>query len=256
MALDEFVKTWDGKKLEVAGSGTNGDALYQCVDLANGYIRDVLYLPIIEWTNAVDFPSKAGSNYDYIVNDPTDPNQIPTKGDLVIWKPSPGHIAVFLEKIDDNHFHSFDENFPLYSVCHIQEHDWTNVIGWLHPKTENTITIEKTTFENLVSKSTKYDEFVNAGFNSVQDVKNALQKLTDDKNLIEHDKEVLQTFCDGLQRQLTDLKAKLAALENQTPLGPATTAGDAKIDKIRPLVFNGWLIYLRSRGLIQTIINE
>ena len=139
MTFDQFIGKYNGKFLEVAGSS---NALNQCVDLANGYIREVLGLPIIEWTNAVDFPSKAGDKYQWIVNTPTG---IPQKGDLIIWKPTPGHIAVCFEG-NINRFSSFDENFPVYSKCHIQEHDYTNVTGWLRPKvqpsTGNTATLE------------------------------------------------------------------------------------------------------------------
>ena len=127
MTLQEFLVTWNGKYCEVAGSS---NALNQCVDLANAYIRDVLGLPIIEWTNAVDFPLKAGDRYEYILNTPTG---VPKEGDIVIWKPTPGHIAVFLEGTA-NTFKSFDQNFPIGSPCHVQNHDYTNVTGWLRAK--------------------------------------------------------------------------------------------------------------------------
>src|SRR3990167_884864 len=127
MSLDNFISKYNGKYVEVSGSA---NAKFQCVDAANLYIREVLGQPIIEWTNAVDFPSKAGSKYQYIVNTPTG---IPLKGDLIIWKPSPGHIAVFIEG-NVNRFSSFDQNFPVGSVCHIQEHSYVNVTGWLRFK--------------------------------------------------------------------------------------------------------------------------
>ncbi len=128
MTLEQLIIKYQGKFVEVAGSP---NALNQCTDLANLYIRDVLGLPIIEWTNAVDFPTKADkTKYDYILNTPLN---IPKEGDLIVWKPSPGHIAVFIEGNVDN-FRSFDENFPTGSPCHIQNHTYVNVIGWLHPK--------------------------------------------------------------------------------------------------------------------------
>lgn len=127
MTLTEFLIKWNGKFCEVAGSP---GALNQCVDLANAYIREVLGLPIIEWTNAVDFPSKAGDKYDYILNTPTN---IPKEGDIIVWKPSPGHISIFLEGNVDT-FKSFDQNFPTGSNCHVQNHTYQNVIGWLRAK--------------------------------------------------------------------------------------------------------------------------
>ena len=127
MLLQEFLQKYNGKYVEVAGSS---NALNQCVDLANAYIRDVLGLPIIEWTNAVDFPSKGGDNYDYIKNTPTN---IPKEGDLVIWGGTYGHIAIFLEG-DANTFRSFDQNWPTGKVCFVTGHTYANVLGWMRKK--------------------------------------------------------------------------------------------------------------------------
>lgn len=126
--FDQFIAKWSGKYCEVAGSA---NAKNQCVDLANAYIREVLGLTIIEWTNAVDFPTMANkSQYDYIANTPA---AVPRKGDIIVWKPTPGHIAIVI-KATVNDFTSFDQNFPIGSPCHIQYHTYQNVIGWLRPK--------------------------------------------------------------------------------------------------------------------------
>lgn len=128
MTFTEFMAKWNGKYVEVAGSA---NAQNQCVDLANAYIRDVLNLPIIEWTNAKDFPSKGGDNYTYILNTPTG---VPQEGDLVIWGGTYGHIAIFIEG-DVNSFRSFDQNYPTGSPCHVQNHTtYNNVLGWMRPK--------------------------------------------------------------------------------------------------------------------------
>ena len=123
MTLTEFLKKWNGQYCEVAGSA---NAKNQCVDLANAYIRDVLGLPIIEWTNAKDFPSK--SSLPFIRNLPTG---IPNEGDMVIWgNGTAGHIAIFLSG-NVNSFTSFDQNYPVGSPCHSQGHTYANVLGWL-----------------------------------------------------------------------------------------------------------------------------
>lgn len=129
MTLDEFVKKHEGKYLEVTGSIGAED---QCVDLVNGYIRDVLELLIIKWTNAVDFPSKVGDDYDYIKNTL---EAIPEKGDLMVWGGRIGHIAIYLSG-NINWFASFDQNWPTGSVCHKVDHSYNNVIGWLRPRKE------------------------------------------------------------------------------------------------------------------------
>lgn len=127
MTLQEFLKKYNGKYVEVAGN----TALNQCVDLANAYLREVLNQPIVEWTNAVDFPSKLTEKFDYIPNTPTG---VPQEGDLVIWQGATyGHIGIFLEG-DVNHFHSFDQNWPTGSYCTPVEHNYNNVKGWLHFK--------------------------------------------------------------------------------------------------------------------------
>ena len=136
LPFQDFINYWTGRYCEVAGSA---NAQNQCVDLANAYIRDVLKLPIIEWTNAVDFPSKAGDKYEYILNTPTN---VPQRGDIIIWKPFPGHIAIFIEG-NANRFTSFDQNFPVGSKCHIQEHTYQNVTGWLRAKGGGTVDQQK-----------------------------------------------------------------------------------------------------------------
>jgi hypothetical protein len=129
MTFTEFLSILNGTWIEVAGTSAKN----QCVDLANAYIKYVLGLPPIEWTNAVDFPSKAGDNYEYILNTPT---VVPQEGDLVIWGGTHGHIAIFIEG-DTKRFTSFDQNYPTVGAnCHVQEHTYLSpkVLGWLRPK--------------------------------------------------------------------------------------------------------------------------
>ncbi len=126
MNFTEFMGLLNGEYKETAGT----DAHNQCVDLANAYIKYVLKLPIIEYTNAVDFPSKAGDKYEWIPNTPTN---VPQEGDLVVWNGTWGHIAIFIEG-DVNDFVSFDENYPTGTPCHDQYHTYENVKGWLRCK--------------------------------------------------------------------------------------------------------------------------
>lgn len=133
MNLQEFINEHTGKYLEVAGSA---NAQNQCVDLANAYIRDVLVLPIIEWTNAVDFPSKGGDLYDFI---PNTPDGFPIAGDLIIFGPykglygTPGHIGVVVYA-DVKLVKVFEENYPTGSVCKIGDHNYLGCKGWMRAK--------------------------------------------------------------------------------------------------------------------------
>jgi len=135
MNLDDLIEQNDGKQVEVAGSA---NAKFQCVDLANLYIRDVLGLPIIEWTNAKDFPSKAGDAYDYILNTP---EAIVKRGDIVVWSGyvggGCGHIAICIQDGELNSFVSFDENWSTPLRCKIEAHTYLYVKGWLRSKGGN-----------------------------------------------------------------------------------------------------------------------
>jgi len=131
MNLSQFISKYSGKYLEVAGSA---NAINMCVDLANGYLKEVLNLPIVEWTNAVDFPSKVNpKDFEYILNTP---EGVPEAGDIIIWGGKIGHIAIFVNG-DVNWFTSFDQNWPTGSVCHLVDHSYSNVIGWLRPEGGN-----------------------------------------------------------------------------------------------------------------------
>lgn len=132
MTLQSFITKYNGKKVEYHSYSSG--ALYQCVDSANAYITEVLGLPAIIGTNAQDFPTKRGQNYDWILNTPTG---VPSPGDLMIFK-SPdgvGHISIFVEG-DANSFKSFDQNYPTGSPSKIVTHNYNNVIGWMHPRKE------------------------------------------------------------------------------------------------------------------------
>jgi hypothetical protein len=127
---DEFIRKYDGKFVEVAGSA---NAKNQCVDLANAYLKEVLNQPIVEWTNARDFPSKLKENFNWFNNDP---EAIPEKGDLMIWQHNEwGHIAI-CDTASLNEFNSFDQNYPTGTPCHIQRHTYLRpkVAGWLRLK--------------------------------------------------------------------------------------------------------------------------
>jgi hypothetical protein len=183
MTFTEFMEKWNGQYLEVAGSS---NALYQCVDLANAYLRDVLNHPIIEWTNAIDFPSKL-PDFTYILNTP---DGVPQEGDLVIWGGTYGHIAIFIEG-DTNSFRSFDQNYPSGTPCHVQGHTYSNVIGWLRSRNE---TVSKEVYDACMVDRQK--------FWSERDT--ALAKVTDlEKKVID------------LNRQLAEMASIMESIKNE-----------------------------------------
>jgi len=132
MNLDDLIEQNDGEQVEVAGSA---NAKYQCVDLANLYIRDVLGLKIIEWTDAKDFPERAGDKYTFIKNTP---EAIIKRGDIPVWSGSVGyghgHIAICIQDGDLNSFVSLDQNWSTPLRCKIEAHTYLYIRGWLRPK--------------------------------------------------------------------------------------------------------------------------
>lgn len=198
MTLNEFITKYTGKFVEAGGSA---NALNQCVDLGNQYISEVLLLPKIFFTNAQDFPSKAGNKYQYILNTPTG---VPKPGDLMIFKSADGvgHISIFVEG-DANSFKSFDQNFPTGSPCKIVTHNYNNVLGWLHPESSPMMQIEEAKFTELVTKATKFDEFVKAGYSSIEQVNVKTAELS--------------SQISNYESEITKLKSDLLAAQTQSP---------------------------------------
>lgn len=129
MTPDQFFSKWDGKKLDYDGAYGA-----QCKDVFSQYNRDVAKNPNYIVGNAhVLFDVAPTSVYEKIKNTPSG---VPRKGDIMIWSEGIGkygHVAIFVEG-NVNRFKSFDQNFPIGSACHYQEHNWKHVIGWLRPK--------------------------------------------------------------------------------------------------------------------------
>lgn len=195
MTLTEFLSILNGEYKETAGTSAKN----QCVDLANAYIKYVLGLSVIEWTNAVDFPSKAGPDYEYILNTPTG---VPKEGDLVIWGGTYGHIAIFLEG-DSNRFTSFDENYPTGTPCHVQEHNYNSpkVLGWLHPKNPP-VSLDKELNQCIIDRNAHWDFIINiAGKLGVETSQTII--LAEIDKLITYEDKVHQQ-----EQQLSEVQAK------------------------------------------------
>lgn len=133
MTFDAFIAKYDGKGIDWDGQFGN-----QCVDLYRQYAKEVLGFPQSPPVpGAKDvWNTYLADKYERIDNTPSG---VPQKGDIVIWgaKYGPfGHIAVFLEG-DASKFKSFDQNDPVGTKCHIQEHkSYTGVLGWLRPRVQ------------------------------------------------------------------------------------------------------------------------
>lgn len=127
--VDKFTRDWDGKYDDFDGAYGA-----QCKDLFSRFNRDVVGNPNYISGNAYQlFDAAPSSVYEKIKNTPSG---VPQKGDIVIWNEGIGkygHVAVFIEG-DTKRFKSFDQNFPIGSKCHFQEHTYKAVTGWLRAK--------------------------------------------------------------------------------------------------------------------------
>jgi uncharacterized coiled-coil protein SlyX len=197
--IEQFIKDNEGQPLEVAGSA---NAKNQCVDCVNGYIRDVLGFPIIEWTNAIDFKNKANGNYEIIYNDLNNPNLVPEVGDIVVYE-SPdgiGHICFCIRKGTVLTFGAFEQNWPVGSPCKSTPNK-KYVIGnyvvvyWMRPK--------GSIIEDMTDEEKRILEFLNG--KSEGDVREAFGALQDIPKL---NKEI-----NDLKSSQKDLEARIEQLE-------------------------------------------
>jgi len=131
--LDDFIKKWDGKGIDFDGAFST-----QCVDLYRQYVKEVLGYP--------QSPPVAGAKDiwdaylpEYFKRIENTPNGVPDKGDIVIFGTTLGkfgHVSIFVEG-NATKFISFDQNYPSGSLCHLQGHTYSGVIGWLKPIQKN-----------------------------------------------------------------------------------------------------------------------
>lgn len=228
MTLQDFIKKYDGKEVD-----TDGAYGGQCMDLMHKYIVDVLGYDLSLFAASTAYQAYKNADddrFDKIANSATN---VPQPGDIVFWNTgvgSAGHVAVFISG-DENSFKSFDQNWPVNSFCHVQDHNYKSVAGWLHPKKSvNTVAVDSDTFHELVDKATKYDNFKAAGYATVEDVLKERSELNNEKNdiqnkltdEIEKNQELreanskLTQADEDLGRELVDAQHKLA--EEQKPI--------------------------------------
>jgi hypothetical protein len=130
MTTDEFFGKYDGKGIDF-----DGYYGFQCMDLYRQFVKEVLNLPQSpSVTGAVNvWDTFLQDKFDRIDNTIT---AVPIKGDIIIWSQGVGqfgHIAICKDG-DPVKFTSFDQNWPVGSLCHFQPHNYTNVLGWLRVK--------------------------------------------------------------------------------------------------------------------------
>ena len=133
MSYDEYLNEWSGRQVTQYGS--------QCVAGVAEYEAEnnlpIVYGNAYQWINNYIMLSA----YDWIDNNPNDPNQLPERGDIIVWNQHSvgsggyGHIAFYDMQIDNTYFQSFGQNWGGHQM-HFQTVLWANVAGWYHIKQE------------------------------------------------------------------------------------------------------------------------
>lgn len=136
MIYKQFLDTFLG---ESWGYPDNNKYKGECLSIAKIYIKECFGIePPPSGTNSAygywsNFPNPLGEKFEKVEN--TD-SLIPEKGWIAIWKPwdtnKYGHIAI----VKDGNlktFNSYDQNWGTKNFVEIK-HDYTNVIGFLKPK--------------------------------------------------------------------------------------------------------------------------
>lgn len=139
MSIDEFVNKYNG--VHVDEDGYYGA---QCWDLVARYAREVVGCPSF-WTGSGGaeglfrvFAQPIPQYFDRIANNPNDPNQLPARGDVIVWEasfsPPWGHTALVLSA-DKNGVTVLEQNGNNPNgKAYTTKRGWSKVSGWLRPK--------------------------------------------------------------------------------------------------------------------------
>ena len=131
MNFDALIAKYNGTVINDYGGECVALIAHYCID--NG--KPLAYANAKDWWL---HPALTGA-FEFIQNNPTDYNQVPLRGDVVIWNGALagsggyGHIAVYDAKVSPGIFRSLDNNWGGRYV-HFVTHNYNNVQGWFRPK--------------------------------------------------------------------------------------------------------------------------
>jgi uncharacterized coiled-coil protein SlyX len=229
MTFDQFITKWTGKPVDFDGIYPN-----QCMDLMHQYAYDVLGITdksilAKAWAALVYTQFAWGNLFEKIANTPTG---VPQKGDIILWEEALnydatighgyGHVAVVIDA-NANTFNSFDANWPLGSLPHVQNHTYTHVLGWLRPHQVATTTSQPTATEYeacRVDRDTNWNCFtallsklaIKVNSNDKEGTKN--QAITAIENLQTSNAQKDLTIA-NLNKQIPGLEGQVSTLNNQ-----------------------------------------
>lgn len=224
MTFDEFIGKWKGKTIDFDGIYPN-----MCMDLMHFYVYECLGLTdktLLASPSAsqvyTDFKPEWGKFFEKIDNTPSG---VPARGDILFFGTQIGpygHVCIFYDG-DANNFRSFDANWPVGTLPHLQNHDYNGVLGWLRFKPqEQEVTLSKDTFETLVFKSTQFDKFKEQGYENVSQVNAKLDELKakivaleERVRLFEQNDVIQEGTIKGFKAEVDILNTKLSTCESE-----------------------------------------
>jgi surface antigen len=236
MTLNEFRQKYLNKP---GGADFDGQYGGQCVDLYRFYVKEVLDFPQSPGVGGAGeiWDSASPEYYDFIKNSP---DNYPEPGDIVIWNRRVGggfgHVAIVLDG-NQNTFTSLDQNWDGVNIISEEVHNYSNVVGWLHPK-ENMADALQTCLADREKFWKERDELLAAlGADSVEAGKSAIgglkSRITDLSNQLGSaqaevkNKEEILSRC---QEQVTTLQDDINTLTDRLE-GAAETIAELGKDK-------------------------
>jgi hypothetical protein len=232
--LNQFVANLNGQWVEVSDQSNKA----QCMDLVYNWVfalgfpkSTIQHLYAYEaYTLASDFTR---TYFDVI---PNLTETIPQEGDIVVWNKTSGniagHIAIVIEATQTK-MKVFEQNKPLGSNSHIADESYTNCLGFLRPRHEETPGIpaflktlaqeagldinNESQFRAFWEKAKKYDEDTKTLRGQLVSVNEALaEKSTELANEIDKVDDLKRTI-DQLQEKLNQVgSAKDTAISEAT----------------------------------------
>lgn len=219
MTYQQFVDKYNNKGIDF-----DGFYGFQCMDLAHQYASECVGHDFAPAPAAKDVWNETIDGYDKIANSP---DGVPQQGDIIIWGTAIGaygHIAVF-DHGDSNAFTSFDQNWPLNSVCHMQSHNYTGVLGWFHPKSsvaQPMANISQAELDQMrMDRDTNHNQAVNfqTQFNvaeaHITQLNQNIDTLTKKNQELQTNNSDLQIKVDSLSKQVGDLTQTNEELNKQ-----------------------------------------
>lgn len=131
MQYDTFLNNHMGQWISTYGGECVAEVAQYCVDAGKP----------IAWANAKDWADNPALRdaFDWVQNNPIDYNQVPRRGDIVVWSGSLpgsggyGHVDIWDERLRPGVFNGLDQNWGGRNV-HFQEHTYDYILGWWRPK--------------------------------------------------------------------------------------------------------------------------